>query len=243
MRMSKLAVLVPTCTTAQDGGNPTSTVPPAQEPTDNIAPAAPSSGPEVPMATSTPVQYPMIPSCIRTKQPNVPDDSSIASFQSLQQGYQDIKINLTTFEEKWLKKDAPKARMWYGNLISELASKSYHHPLLTADKKNITFDTPIDGPNATLHSTLQTKLSSEFRTMMFNSKYTSSTDILNFIDSSLTLLRGNKSLATQLLSDLYQLKWTPPKTSLVEFKTVFNEKPSLVLKTAPNFAFEQVLHS
>ena len=133
--------------------------------------------------------------------------------------------------------------MWYGNLVSELASKSYYHPLLTADKKSINFESPIKGPNATLHSTLQTKLSSEFRTMMLNSNYASGTDILKFIDSLLTLLQGNKSLATQLLSDFYQLKWTPPKTSLMEFNMTLNKKLSLVFETAPDFAFEQVLHS
>ena len=78
---------------------------------------------------------------------------------------------------------------------------------------------------------------------MLNSNYASGTDILKFIDLSLTLLRGNKSLPTQLLSDFYQLKWTPPKTSLMEFNTTFNEKLSSVFETAPKFAFEQVLHS
>ena len=159
------------------------------------------------------------------------------------QGYQDIKITIATFDESWLQNDAPKARMWYGNIISELASKSYYHPLLTADKKHINFEAPVEGPNATLHSALQTKLSSHFRTMMLNSRYSSGTAILKFIDSSLTLLRGNKSQATQLLSNFYQLKWTPPKQTLMEFNTKFNEKLSLVLESNPDFSFERVLHT
>ena len=53
-----------------------------------------------------------IPSCIRTKSQQLPDDSSVASVQSiLQGGYQDIKINISTDKEAWLQNDAPKACM------------------------------------------------------------------------------------------------------------------------------------
>ena len=148
-----------------------------------------------------------------------------------------MKLNIFTFEESWLQDNAPEAHMWYGNIISELASKSYYHPILSPDKKHINFDTPIDGPNATLHSTLQSKLSSQFRTMMLNSNYTSGTDILKFIDTSLSTLRGNKSLAMQKLSEFYQTKWTPPKVSLVDFNNAFNDKLSLVFESNPTFAF------
>ena len=166
------------------------------------------------------------------------------SVQSVNQGrYQDYKINISTFDKSWLRNNAPKARMWYGNIISELASKSYYHPILLPDKKQIKFNAPLEGPNATLHSALQTKLSSQFRTMMLNSKYVSGTDILQFIDTSLSTLRGNKSLATQQLSDFYQIKWTPPKVSLLDFNTSFNDKLSLVFESDPSFAFEQVLHT
>ena len=125
--------------------------------------------------------------------------------------------------------------MWYSNIISELASKSYYHPLLSADKKHINFNFPIEGLNTTLHSALQTKLSQQFCTMMLNSKYTSGTDILQFIDATLTTLRGNKSLSTQLLSDFYQLKWTPPKITLMEFNAKINDKLSLILESDPMF--------
>ena len=121
----------------------------------------------IPTSTTAPVLS--IPPSINhlcTDHQTAADDASIASFQSAVQGYQDIKITIATFEESWLQNDAPKARMWYDNIILDLASKSYYHPLLSADKKHINFEAPVKGPNATLHSALQTKLSSHFRTMM-----------------------------------------------------------------------------
>ena len=104
-----------------------------------------------------------IPARIKSETQLPTDDSSVASVQSvLQGGYQDIKINFSTFEEAWLQNNAPKACMWYGNIISKLASKSYYHPLLSLDKKHINFNAPIEGQNVMLHSVLQTKLSSQF---------------------------------------------------------------------------------
>ena len=140
--------------------------------------------------TSTTTQVLSIPPSINrpcTDYHTAANDASIASFQSATQGYQDIRITVATFKESWLQNDALKARMWYSNIISELASKSYYHPLLTADKKHINFAAPVKGPNATLHSALQTKLLSHFRTMILNSCYLSGTAILKVINSSLTL--------------------------------------------------------
>ena len=74
------------------------------------APPVASTLPDVPVAPPVPqLRNPTIPSRIRTEHTNAQDDSSVASFQSLQQGYQDMKINLTTFEEEWLQNDTPKA--------------------------------------------------------------------------------------------------------------------------------------
>lgn len=168
--------------------------------------------------------------------------TSLASIQSAVQGYQDVKITIATFLE-WLQKDAPKARMWCGNIISKLAFKSYYHPLPTLNKKHINFDGPVEGPNAMLLLALQTKLSFQFRTMMLNSCYSSGTTILKFIDSSLTLLCENKSLATHQVSNFYQLKWTLPKMTLMAFNTILKEKLSQVFKTDPEFSFEQVLRT
>ena len=79
--------------------------------------------------------------------------------------------------------------------------------------------------------------------MMLNSNYTSGTDILRFIDTFLSTLHGNKSLAMQKMSEFYQTKWTPPKVSLLDFNNTFNDKLSLVFESNPTFAFEQVLHT
>ena len=141
------------------------------------------------------------------------DDISVNSSQSIM-GYQDTKLNLETFDETWLEKSAPDAKIWFRTLISELASKSYYHPLLTVDKKEINFQAPSEGPNSTLYSTLQTKLSQRFRTMMLNSGYISGTDILRFIDESITILRGTKSNATNALADFYKIKWDPTKANI-----------------------------
>jgi hypothetical protein len=95
------------------------------------------------------------------------DDSSVVSVHSLQQGYQDTKITISTFEESWLQSDATAAKLWLSTIISELASKTYYHTLLTPDKRNINYDAPVKGPNAILHSALQSKLSKNFQNMIY----------------------------------------------------------------------------
>ena len=78
---------------------------------------------------------------------------------------------------------------------------------------------------------------------MLNSNFTFGTFILKFIHTSLLTLRGNKTYATQVLSDFYQLKWTPPKTKLLDFNSIFNQVLSLVMETNPDFTFTQIKHA
>ena len=116
------------------------------------------------------------------------DDVSIHSSQSVVYSCHETKLNLETFDEKWLQQSAATAQIWFSTLVSELASKPYYHSLLTIDKEQINFNAPTEGPNATLHSTLQNKLSQRFRSMMLNSGITSGTSIIQFITNSLAIL-------------------------------------------------------
>ena len=173
---------------------------------------------------------------------HVPDDASINSTHSLY-GYQDTKLNLDTFDETWLEKSAATAKIWLSTAISELASKPYYHPLLTVDKKNINFAAAPEGSNATLHSTLQTKLSERFRTMMLNSGLTTGTEILKFIQDSLIILRGNKTTATNSMAEFYKIKWDPAQEDIYTFNSKFQNLLNLVLETNPSFSFDQVKYT
>ena len=233
------------------------TVPERRVPSEHFQPSpedgisiASTSNMVPPTTTSAPpnqLQQNLMPPAPTHTTDTQPDDASVTSVQSVvqaaQSGYQETKLNIVTFEESWLHKDTSQAKGWLRTIISELASKPHYHPLLTPDKKRINYNAPIEGANATLHSTLQTKLSSHFRTMMLNSNFTSGTQILHFIDSSLNTLRGNKTTASQALAEFYQLKWTPPKMDILTFNTSFNKVLSLVIETNPDFAFEQVKHA
>ena len=167
------------------------------------------------------------------------DDLSVTSTTSIM-GYQDTKLNLEIFQEIWLETSIADAKIWYYTLLSELASKPYYHSLLTSDKKNVHFESPSEGPNATLYSTLQTKLSQRFRTMMLNSGYTTGTDILKFISDSIKILRGTNMNATNAMADFYKLKWDPKKQDIHAFNMKFQNLLNLVMETNPHFTFDQV---
>ena len=106
------------------------------------------------------------------------DDASITSQLSAAQGYQDIKLHIEKFDEDWLTTDPALADSWFTNVIAELATKSYFHPLLTTDKSSINYDDPVTGPNSTLFSVLMQKLTIAFRTMCINCKATTGTAVL-----------------------------------------------------------------
>jgi hypothetical protein len=100
-----------------------------------------------------------------------PDDTSIASLQSNQSqtihGYHESKLTVDKFDKSWLQ-EGPKSKLWVCQIISELASKPYYHSLLTDDRTSIKPDAQHNGPNATLFSVLQNKLSINLRTMFLN---------------------------------------------------------------------------
>ena len=129
---------------------------------------------------------------------NSADDSSVISIQSAihQPGYHDTKLNVESFKAKWLKEGAP-AKIWLSQIIGELASKPYYHPLLTECKTKINYDATGDGPNATLFSVLHNKLSESYRIMLcLNCNFTTGTQILHFIEHATKKLHGNKSNET-----------------------------------------------
>ena len=141
------------------------------------------------------------------------DTASVTSVQTIHSttqvyNHHDAKLNIETFNEEWIcRKQSAEAKLWMGTMISELASKPYYHPLLTANKKSINFNADIEGPNATLYSALQKKLSSLFATMMWNSQLTTGTAILQFIHDSTKVLRGHKSNPNSSISHFFSLKW------------------------------------
>ena len=108
---------------------------------------------------------------------NSADDSSVISIQSAlhQPEYHDTKLNVKPFKAKWLKEGAP-AKIWLSQIIGELASKLYYHPLLTKCKTKINYDATGDDPNATLFSVIHNKLSESYRTMLcLNCNFTTGT--------------------------------------------------------------------
>ena len=169
--------------------------------------------------------------------------TSVQTIQSTTQAYNhhDAKLNIETFNEEWMsRKQSAEAKLWMGTMISELASKPYYHPLLTADKKSINFNADIEGPNATLYSALQKKLSSSFATMMWNSQLTTGTSILQFIHDSTKVLRGHKSNANSSISRFFSLKWNYSKDNIHAFNKIFNELLNIVLENNPSFPPDQM---
>ena len=173
---------------------------------------------------------------------NSADDSSVISIQSAihQPGYHDTKLNVESFKAKWLKEGAP-AKIWLSQIIGELASKPYYHPLLTECKTKINYDATGDGPNATLFSVLHNKLSESYRIMLcLNCNFTTGTQILHFIEHATKKLGGNKSNETRNISDFYRAVWSPSDEDLDDFNARFNTLYNSVLETNPNFNFDSV---
>ena len=172
---------------------------------------------------------------------NAADDSSIISVHSvIQPGYHDTKLNIESFQEKWIKEGAP-SKIWFSQIIGELAAKPYYHALLTPCKTKINYDAPSDGPNATLFSVLHNKLSQSLRTMLcLNCGFTTGTQILNFIEFGTEKLRGNKANATKNIAEFFRSDWNPKDEDLYAFNARFNTLYNSVLETNPQFGFDQV---
>ena len=167
------------------------------------------------------------------------DDISIGSHHSniVHMGYQDSKLTINNFKDEWLSEVTP-AKLRLAQLTSELAAKPYYHQLLTPNKRAINFQAPIDGPNATLYSVLQNKISDNFKTMFVNCNYTTGTQILEYIVDSINTLRGNKATDAQITAEFYRLEWKPTKETLKEFNGRFQTLYNKVVDTNDSFPFE-----
>lgn len=171
------------------------------------------------------------------------DDASIASIHSTHsmQGYQDTKVTIEKYEDGWLEQGT-QSKIWFTQLISELASKPYYHSLLTPDKNGINYNAPTGGPNATLFSVLQSKISANFRGMLcINCKMTTATQILQWLHTSTTTLRGNKSTDAQIIATFFRLVWDPSKEPLESFNGRYQELFTQVKDTDKTFPFDRAI--
>ena len=158
------------------------------------------------------------------------------------QGYQDTKVTIEKYEDGWLEQGT-QSKIWFPQLISELASKPYYHSLLTPDKNGINYNAPAGGPNATLFSVLQSKISTNFCGMLcINCKMTTTaTQILQWLHTSTTTLRGNKSTDAQIIATFFRLVWDPSKETLRSFNGRYQELFTQVKDTDKTFPFDHAI--
>ena len=154
-------------------------------------------------------------------------------------GYQDTKITIEKFDDDWLLQGT-QSKIWFTQLVSELASKPYYHSLLTPDKTRINYNAPAGGPNATLFSVLQGKISTNFRGMLcINCNMTTATQILKWIHDSTAILKGNKSTDAQIIATFYRLIWDASKETLKAFNGRYQELYVQVKDTDKTFPFDR----
>lgn len=89
---------------------------------------------------------------------------------------------------------------------------------------------------------MQSKISANFRGMLcINCKMTTAMQILQWLHTSATTLRRNKSTDVQIIATFFRLVWDPSKEPLESFNGCYQELFTQVKDTDKTFPFDRAI--